>query len=1360
MSSEPESQADESPAGAPRRRRRWLRRIGWLGLALLLLLVIAVSGVFWVLGNLDEDPVKGWLRDALRDAGVEADWEVLEVSLLDGTLHVEDLVVPTPPEYRAHAPHLLRVGTLDARLDPWSALSETIEVARVGVRDVQATIVRDGSGRTSLDALLERLPPPEEEPEPSPPSHTLELEDLGRGLRLDTLEVTGLAYAQIDVRDGRVAQRVEGRGLGLRGSARVVPGDLRIDLSLSSPDGGTRITLGDGQPAGEAILDASAHLGIADSHRVTLRSDVDVRRQTLVPDLPASFEALRLEAEVGFHPDEGRTRIVLQTVRVLRDMAHLELVVELMEDEIGRVLPVLRSGRGHVRVERTRGGGVPAFLAALPDLQDLELILAVEEVGLEPAGLATGEARLTGTLGRGVVEQGPQRVEARDVRLEADLAMPTAKAVSVRGTIRADRVEADGPDGARVEVEGPSVGVRSDRVTLGGAWEAATLEGAVERLLLSGAGAEVIARDVGLEGRVERDGDLVDARLAVPVRHLRATQGDRGLEARDARVEVLGDDLSPEGAPTGLVTARVFLATAEARTPARDVRGREVRVEVAGLLTPGPPYRARGHARAKELRVVPRRGPAPPPLEGPRVAFTADGVHPDAEQPSRSTGRATLTAALGPLHMEASLDKEEADAARTTADLRLEAPGEHVRWLPPSARRPAGLSLRRLGGEARVEASASGLHEARPRVEATVDGVLRRVDVRGPPLDLRTARLDLHAGVAGSEEAFEAEASLELASPRLQRLEMGGPLKAEGEATWDGGGPRLVVDLDIEGPGAPTARLDATVSHDRRTRRLQYDVVAALGGLEKVGLLMPADTVPEQAPRVVADEITLSLEGALAGLVQRFDGIRPVPVRPLFEDLDGQQSLEIVARGLDLDVGDLEAASPQLRLAADARATDGRVDGQVELQAESLQVASGAREIDAKGLGLRLEAASRGPVRSGVITASLDGRLAGLEQSFAPGLPVEDLTLSARASLERLTGLRLDRFVLDNPAGGTRLAFTGAMDGLRIAAYVPEAWAGWDGADDVETIPGRQSLTLEGVLTQDVKRLTGTKAAGGRVKGDGRLSVPFQVESGDRSLFRVLAAVEAQDVDLFVPAANLDVKGLSGSVPVEQHLAVGAGLEGGWRLLPLALPNTWRRVRFHDVHPYLAGESFLTAEHIRWQGLKIGPVAANLRVLRNVFSLDQLQIALPHGSVSGQIVAEYVPGDSMISFRGDVTGLLPKKGEEALDANAALVFRPEQLDLRGRVQIVRMSREHLRDILDLLDPYHANPDINQIRGVLSLGYPKYARMRIEHGFLSAHVELGGLASIVRLGDIRAVPVGPLLERWVAPYVAMGQGAEP
>jgi translocation and assembly module TamB len=124
-----------------------------------------------------------------------------------------------------------------------------------------------------------------------------------------------------------------------------------------------------------------------------------------------------------------------------------------------------------------------------------------------------------------------------------------------------------------------------------------------------------------------------------------------------------------------------------------------------------------------------------------------------------------------------------------------------------------------------------------------------------------------------------------------------------------------------------------------------------------------------------------------------------------------------------------------------------------------------------------------------------------------------------------------------------------------------------------------------------------------------------------------------------------------------------------------------------------------------------------------------------------------------VRLRLNATGVRSGRSNDVFDANTALTFVPGAMTLDGKVQIVRASREHLEDILDVLDPFHESANANRVRQGLALGYPKFVRFQLHDGAIDTKVELGGIAQLVRIDEIKAVPLGPILQKYVAPTLS-------
>jgi hypothetical protein len=58
--------------------------------------------------------------------------------------------------------------------------------------------------------------------------------------------------------------------------------------------------------------------------------------------------------------------------------------------------------------------------------------------------------------------------------------------------------------------------------------------------------------------------------------------------------------------------------------------------------------------------------------------------------------------------------------------------------------------------------------------------------------------------------------------------------------------------------------------------------------------------------------------------------------------------------------------------------------------------------------------------------------------------------------------------------------------------------------------------------------------------------------------------------------------------------------------------------------------------------------------------------------------------------------------------------------------------------------------VNRIRKALAIGYPDHVRLGFSHGFASYRVTLGGLGALVRIDEVRGIPIGPILDKALAP----------
>lgn len=291
---------------------------------------------------------------------------------------------------------------------------------------------------------------------------------------------------------------------------------------------------------------------------------------------------------------------------------------------------------------------------------------------------------------------------------------------------------------------------------------------------------------------------------------------------------------------------------------------------------------------------------------------------------------------------------------------------------------------------------------------------------------------------------------------------------------------------------------------------------------------------------------------------------------------------------------------------------------------------------------------------------------------------------------------------------------------------------------------GREAATVTGTFEQDFSFWQSTE----RVKSGGSVRIPFTVESGDLNTYRVIARTEIRDVMLELSDYGLLVNDLDASIPIDQEF----GTAPEFFMVPATVDNAIAQKRFFDLYPFTRRESFLSVDQVQLGQEVIGPVAANLHIAGSTLAMDQIHAAYRGGYVTGQFRADVSNDNPLVLFRGHLTGVRVKDSKDVLDANIAMTFVPTTLIVEGKAQIVRISKDHLYEVIDVLDPYHEDEDLNRVRLGLKFGYPKFVLIKLDEGLMNAKIDLGGLAGAVRIDEIKGIPVTPFLEQYVQPYI--------
>ena len=702
------------------------------------------------------------------------------------------------------------------------------------------------------------------------------------------------------------------------------------------------------------------------------------------------------------------------------------------------------------------------------------------------------------------------------------------------------------------------------------------------------------------------------------------------------------------------------------------------------------------------------------------------------------------------------------------------------------------------GGAMRWGVQDLALHPVDPmqtRATVIVDGRLARISLAGSdePLAVPAYRAQLTS--QGSRKVYDADVTLTVRTRPPRDPDDDGQrevaeIRTGVKARADLRAPRVELSWSAGGPRGPELSASAEAGYSRGDREATFKLAFSGKRLAIIGKFLP----PEIREQHRIDWKTLELSGKGDGrirdvIVKLIDGIEPVLADDPLAVARGEQSFEIILSGLDYrtrtpvepvepvenetvgsragraggsrdaddgqdPVATIEqaVAMPKLVLVFRASQDAGPLDASLAVDVPAVTVTQDERVIEVVGIEQRARVSSTAALNAGRLDLAMTTKVKRVDQDFV-GYPVRNATVSLRGHVDHLAAIRLEELKVDNAAGGTHLTATMAIDilGDRLAALAAAPGDATPGDATPVTadlsLPGRQALTLAGTLKQDLSKVA---LGPGAPTMRGSVKVPFLVESGDLTAFLVDTRTELIGVHASLPAEQIAIEGASGVIPVLVEVALLP--DGTPRLLQGLQENVYSRTRFLDVHPFLRGDHSLAVDRIKVKGETIGPLAGNLRIVRDTISLDQMQVGYRGGNISGQLVVDALGKSPRMMFRGNITGVRPSKGSEILDANTALSFDLGQLAVEGRVHVVRIDPAHLLEVLDVLDPYRQDPDINKARLGLKVGYPEFMRIRMKDGFVSAKLELGGVAKLVSIQEIRGIPLGPLMNLYVVPLL--------
>jgi hypothetical protein len=824
----------------------------------------------------------------------------------------------------------------------------------------------------------------------------------------------------------------------------------------------------------------------------------------------------------------------------------------------------------------------------------------------------------------------------------------------------------------------------------------------------------LVAKDLGLEVTFRNDNEL---HLDMGAEEI-ASQ--RGIKIKGATTSLRIKDLRMEDALKGHISfggdALMTMRGVELSQPGMNVGFQDLKLSLNGNVLGREANIALSFDNAS---IVTRKAILIPASS---LSASLKAISLDMSEPLRSSASAHILGHVGHIKIEGSI-KKEGEIVHNDIVVVVQGLG-FIRDLFADAVKGFDLCdenlecLVKVGGHAKVQSNIT-LFE-----KATIE--IKNLSMQLKKKPFRINDILLATDLSGKLDALRVQASMAMTNIWFAGEKTFDSVKVLAETTMGAPYPPLGFQMDAHGR---ILSLNLSSALKQGFRNLSFSLDTKIEDMKKIFQLA-----------------RLAIEGIdpekLAGSFHvEGDVLADVPLMLALgkgiEDLRGN----VLARlAIDKATYETKALSVSLKDAsAKVKVALDQDDITLEIDAKPGELKGDTRQntFSLEDAHLEMKARAKKRFEESDADMSISVQAGKMEQDILPLYPVGNVTLSLKARMEKLDRFLLEEMTFKNQDGGTTLVL-----GARAEEVARSALRGLQ-----DKVIGRKGLLFEGVLEQELSKL---KTGSFGMVADGKIRMPFLLQSGDRRVYRISTDVMAQSVSLTIPK-TLKVSNLSGRIPMLEEVVLR---DGKPTLVLQDEPNLYSVVRFFDQQPFLPSRGFFVCDNLQVAQVSLGALAGNMEVNKNMVTIDQLEAGWHGGKISGQVILDILPSAPRLLFRGRVTGIYAKSGAR-FDANAALDFAIRSLELDGRIHLVRIGRENLLELLDAFDPYKEDVAMNRVRLALKLAYPKTLVLKAEGGYMSGKVELGGLGSMVRIDEIRGVKVTPLLRRFLGSFVEGG-----
>ena len=273
--------------------------------------------------------------------------------------------------------------------------------------------------------------------------------------------------------------------------------------------------------------------------------------------------------------------------------------------------------------------------------------------------------------------------------------------------------------------------------------------------------------------------------------------------------------------------------------------------------------------------------------------------------------------------------------------------------------------------------------------------------------------------------------------------------------------------------------------------------------------------------------------------------------------------------------------------------------------------------------------------------------------------------------------------------------------------------------------------------------------AGNKISGAGRLSLPLRLAMLNGDQVSLSGKMNFEKFDFGFDTLKVD--GINGGLAFEEELKVN-GDQFSYSYLKQTDP--FQRVDFGRIQPFVNTPS-ITIEQILVDDLTAGPMLANMALNQNLFRLQQFDVDLFNGKVAGQFYLDTTPGAWKIGVLSRMTGVdlremfknnpyIQDTAYSPVNMRMAFEFNVHKKLVEGQIDISKIKRDQLLQLLEVVDPDHVDTQIASLRSALGLAHPKQVKIEMQQGLMNIQVAINTLPAPIK---ITGIPLSAMLQQF-------------